>query len=192
MSVTNKHTYRINEIFHSLQGEGYNTGTAAVFVRFSGCNLRCAFCDTEHQSYTLMTAQEIADAVIGFSADEHTLIVLTGGEPSLQVDEELLIALHAHHQRVAIETNGTLPLPTGIDWITVSPKQNTKIVQLWADEMKVVYDGQQVEHWLEDIKAKQYYLQPCSCKNTDEVIAYIKQHPEWRLSLQTHKYIGIQ
>ena len=184
--------YRINEIFHSLQGEGYNTGMAAVFVRFAGCNLRCAFCDTEHQSYTQMTAQEIAEAVFAYSADEHTLIVLTGGEPALQADEELLTALHTHRQRVAIETNGTLPLPAGIDWITVSPKQNTKVVQLLADEVKVVYEGQQVEHWPDDITAKQYYLQPCSCKNTDEVIAYVKRHPKWRLSLQTHKYIGIQ
>ena len=192
MNGTNKHTYKVNEIFYSLQGEGYNTGAAAVFVRFAGCNLRCAFCDTEHQSFTCMTAQEIAAAVFGYSKNEHTLIVLTGGEPSLQVDKELIDALHAQHQKIAIETNGTLPLPKGIDWITVSPKQNTRIVQLWADEVKVVYEGQEVEHWLEEIKAKQYYLQPCSCKNTDEVIAYIKEHPQWRLSLQTHKYIGIQ
>ena len=192
MSGTNKHTYKVNEIFYSLQGEGYNTGTAAVFVRFAGCNLRCAFCDTEHQSFTCMTAQEIAAAVFGYSSDEHTLIVLTGGEPSLQVDNELLDALHEHHQMIAIETNGTLPFPDGIDWLTVSPKLNTRIVQLRANEVKVVYEGQEVQHWLQDIQANHYYLQPCSCRNTGEVIAYIKQHPEWRLSLQTHKYIGIE
>jgi len=192
MSVTSKHTYRINEIFHSLQGEGYNTGTAAVFVRFAGCNLRCAFCDTEHQSFTEMTADEIAAAVFGCSSDEHTIIVLTGGEPALQVDNELIDALHAHHQRITIETNGTRALPDGIDWITVSPKQNAPVVLKSADEVKVVYEGQDVAHWLDDIQSEHYYLQPCSCSNTDKVIAYILQHPKWKLSLQTHKYIGIQ
>lgn len=192
MSETSKHTYRINEIFHSLQGEGFHTGTAAVFVRFAGCNLRCSFCDTEHQSFTLMTADEIASAVFGYASDAHTIIVLTGGEPSLQVDEQLLDALHAHHQRIAIETNGTQPLPSGIDWITVSPKQNSNVVLQQVDEVKVVYEGQDVAHWLDAIHAGHYYLQPCSCKNTAEVIEYILHHPQWRLSLQTHKYIGIQ
>lgn len=192
MSETSKHTYRINEIFHSLQGEGFHTGTAAVFVRFAGCNLRCSFCDTEHKSFTPMTADEIAAAVFGYASDAHTIIVLTGGEPSLQVDDELLKALHAHGQCIAIETNGTQPLPSGIDWITVSPKQNSNVVLQQADEVKVVYEGQDVAHWLEDIKALHYYLQPCSCQNTGDVITYILEHPQWRLSLQTHKYIGIQ
>ena len=184
--------YRINEIFYSLQGEGFHTGRPAVFVRFAGCNLHCAFCDTDFSRSEPMTAAEIARRVFAYSTHPDTLIVLTGGEPSLQVDDELLDALHAHSQTVAIETNGTHPLPEAIDWITVSPKQDSTVVLTQADEVKVVYEGQNVEHWLTAIKAKHYFIQPCSCANTGKVVEYILQHPQWRLSLQTHKYIHIQ
>ena len=187
-------TYRINEIFYSLQGEGFHTGTPALFIRFSGCNLACPFCDTDFASFTEMTLQELVDTVSDYLDDEGPfVIVLTGGEPALQVDEELLTALHTvGHVRIHIETNGTKPLPKGIDWITCSPKEGTKPVLKRVDEVKVVYTGQFPELWREAIRADHYFLQPCSCANTEETVKYILAHPGWRLSLQTHKYIGIR
>lgn len=194
--------YRVNEIFFSLQGEGYHTGRAAVFVRLAGCNLRCPFCDTDFTHSEPMTARQIADAVFACSTHPDTLIVLTGGEPSLQADKELTDALHRHGQTIAIETNGTRPLPDGIDWVTVSPKADdtvagkaAEVVLDHADEVKVVLTEateKLLPVWRSTILADHYYLQPCSCRNTDAVVAYIKAHPEWRLSLQTHKYIHIQ
>ena len=194
--------YRVNEIFFSLQGEGYHTGRAAVFVRLAGCNLRCPFCDTDFTYAEQMTARQIADAVFAYSTHPDTLIVLTGGEPSLQADKQLTDALHRYGQTIAIETNGTHPLPEGIDWVTVSPKadetvagQTAQVVLDHADEVKVVLTESTekwLSHWRNTIRASHYYLQPCSCKNTDAVVAYVKAHPEWRLSLQTHKYIHIQ
>lgn len=186
--------YRVNEIFQSLQGEGFHTGHAAVFVRFAGCNLRCPFCDTDFSHSEPMTAEQIAERVFAYSTNSDTLIVLTGGEPSLQVDDALLEALHRHHQTIAIETNGTHEIPDDIDWVTVSPKADATVVLKNADEVKLVYDYQPVDyiqHWLTSIRASHYFLQPCSCNNTEAVIAYILAHPEWRLSLQTHKYINI-
>ena len=181
---------RINEIFESLQGEGFHTGTAAVFVRFSGCNLVCPFCDTDHSAFTEMTDDEIADEVARFSPE---WVVLTGGEPGLQVSERLIELLHAKGKRVAIETNGTCQLPASIDWITVSPKEGSAPVLTNANEVKVVFQEDiDVEKWRAQIRADHYFLQPCSCKNTDETIAYILGHPHWRLSIQTHKYIGIR
>lgn len=181
---------RINEIFESLQGEGFHTGTPAVFVRFSGCNLACPFCDTDHRAFTEMTDDEIADAAVQFKSE---LVVLTGGEPGLQVSERLVELLHAKGKRVAIETNGTCQLPVGIDWITVSPKEESALVLTTANVVKVVFQEDiDVEKWHAQIRADHYFLQPCSCKNTDETIAYILGHPHWRLSIQTHKYIGIR
>ena len=161
----------------------------------AGCNLRCPFCDTDFTRSVAMSAEQIAEQVFGYSTDGNTLIVLTGGEPSLQVDEALLEALHRHGQTIAIETNGTHPLPDGIDWITVSPKVDAPVVLTRADEVKVVLTHQteaELQQWLTAIRAAHYYLQPCSCSNTDEVVAYVQRHPQWRLSLQTHKYIHIQ
>jgi organic radical activating enzyme len=181
---------RINEIFESLQGEGFHTGTAAVFVRFSGCNLACPFCDTDHRAFTEMTDEEIADATAQFKSE---LVVLTGGEPGLQVSERLVELLHANGKRVAIETNGTRQLPANIDWITVSPKEGSAPILTTANEVKVVFQEDiDVEKWHTAIKAEHYFLQPCSCQNTAETIRYIMEHPHWRLSLQTHKYIGIR
>lgn len=187
-------TYRINEIFYSLQGEGFHTGTPAVFVRLSGCNLACPFCDTDFASFTEMTLQELVDTVSDYlDEDGPFMIVLTGGEPALQVDEELLTALHTvGHVRIHIETNGTKPLPKGIDWITCSPKEGSKVVLTEVNEIKVVYTGQSPEPWREAIRAEHYFLQPCSCANTEETVNYILAHPWWRLSLQTHKYVGIR
>ena len=187
--------YQINEIFYSLQGEGFYTGRAAVFVRLAGCNLRCAFCDTDFSHSKPMTAEQIAEQVFAYSINPDTLIVLTGGEPSLQVDDALINALHKHKQIITIETNGTRTLPNGIDWVTVSPKADARVVLQRADEVKVVLTNQseqELQHLKNTIHATYYYLQPCSCSNTGEVVAYILKHPEWRLSLQMHKYINIR
>ena len=139
---------KINEIFYSLQGEGFHVGTPAVFVRFSGCNLKCEFCDTRHD------------------------------------------ALHKAGKYVCIETNGTCVLPESIDWVTCSPKLGASLRVCRMDEVKVVFLGQDVSPYLQ-LKASSYFLQPCSCRNTAEVVEYIKSHPQWRLSLQTHKLIDI-
>ena len=198
--------YHINEIFYSLQGEGFHTGRPAVFVRFAGCNLRCPFCDTDFSHSEPMTAEQIARRVFDYSTHPHTLIVLTGGEPSLQVDNELVDALHAHQQTVTIETNGTRPVPDNIDWVTVSPKAvpaaESKVVLTQADEVKVVFTESTeklLPLWRTTIRASHYYLQPCAQPgtepiraNTEAVVAYILSHPDWKLSLQTHKYLHIR
>ena len=182
------HVNKINEIFVSLQGEGFHTGTVAVFVRFSGCNLSCSFCDTNHQHFVEMTDEQIADEVAKHATD---WVILTGGEPSLQASEHLIDLIHQQGKKVAIETNGTHDLPSNLDWITVSPKDWNKIIVQSADELKVVFLSEDVEQWRDRISANHHFLQPCSCKNTQETVQYILQHPHWRLSLQTHKYIGI-
>lgn len=180
---------RINEIFASLQGEGFHTGTASVFVRFSGCNLKCPFCDTQHQTFSEMSDEAIVAEVAKHPAN---WVILTGGEPSLQATEELVEALHKIGKKIAIETNGTHELPKNLDWVTLSPKEDSIVKLTKANEVKVVYTGQEVETWKEKVQAEHYFLQPCSCKNTQEVVNYILSHPHWRLSLQTHKYIGIE
>lgn len=179
---------KINEIFYSLQGEGYHTGTPAVFVRFSGCNLKCPFCDTQHEEGIDMSDREILEEINRYPAQ---MVILTGGEPGLWIDEELISLLHQAGKYISIETNGTKVLPEGIDWITCSPKTGGKVTLNHIDELKVVYEGQPMESY-EHLKAKHYFLQPCSGKNTQQVVEYILQHPEWRLSLQTHKLIDIQ
>ncbi|MGN0234690.1 MAG: 7-carboxy-7-deazaguanine synthase QueE [Paludibacteraceae bacterium] len=190
--------YRINEIFYSLQGEGYHTGTPAVFVRFSGCNLQCPFCDTDFADYTEMSAEEIVATVKALSdsssqGEGKPLIVLTGGEPALQADGALIAALRGTGMPVCMETNGTRALPDGIDWVTCSPKEGTRLALTRADELKVVLtEGTDPEQWLQHIRAEHLFLQPCSCRNTERVIDYILAHPHWRLSLQTHKYLHIR
>lgn len=179
---------KINEIFYSLQGEGFHTGTPAVFVRFSGCNLQCAFCDTDHEDGTMMADEEIVAEVARYGA---AMVVLTGGEPGLWVDDALVGALHQAGKYVCIETNGTRRLPDGIDWVTCSPKEGGEVVLGRIDELKVVYTGQDMARY-ERMAAGQRFLQPCSCRNTAEVTEYILRHPSWRLSLQTHKLIGIR
>lgn len=178
---------KINEIFYSLQGEGYHTGTPSTFVRFSGCNLRCPFCDTRHEDGTWMTDEDIVSCVAGHPARH---VVLTGGEPSLWIDATLLERLHRADKYVCIETNGTHPLPDGIDWITCSPKDGAPVVLPRADEVKVVYQGQDIAPY-ERIAARHYFLQPCSGRNIRETAECVLRHPRWRLSLQTHLIIGI-
>lgn len=197
-------TYPVNEIFYSLQGEGYYTGTSAVFVRFAGCNLRCPFCDTDHAASQPMSADDILEAIAPYPAK---MVVLTGGEPSLYVDEELVNRLHAADKYLTIETNGTHPLPQGIDWVTLSPKfhafpaaQSAKArpVLTCCDELKLLYLGRELPD-VSFIQARHYFLQPCDTGDAAEcsrllrsAVSYCLEHPEWRLSLQTHKLIGVR
>ncbi len=186
MSATK--TYRINEIFYSLQGEGYYTGTPAVFLRFSGCNRKCSFCDTDHSGGSSMTADEIAEACAAYPSRH---LVATGGEPLLQLDSDLLRALKARGFYVQIETNGSLPAPPEVDWVTCSPKDAPWGIDR-VDELKIVYQGEDVEQTASAFDTPRRFLQPCSGQNTAETVAYILAHPGWRLSLQTHKLIDIR
>lgn len=190
--------YKINEVFYSLQGEGTYTGTPAVFIRFSGCNLHCDFCDTEHDTYRELSLDQLMDEVDRFKEVE--TIILTGGEPALQVDEALINALHEENRFILIETNGTHALPKGIDWVTCSPKEDKPLKLDRIDELKVVYTGQDVEVIYNKV-CQRYdvmdaYLQPCAQKdgsaNIRETIDYILAHPHWCLSLQTHKLVGFK
>lgn len=193
---------RVNEIFYSIQGEGVNAGRAAVFIRFSGCNLHCGFCDTEHQSYQELPEDEIVAKAAGFPAK---LVVVTGGEPTLQLTESLVDKLHGVGKTVAIETNGTRPVPRNVDWITVSPKaaflgEAAKPVVTVAQEVKIVIDD---IHDYEDptfgIMADHYLVQPCDTADEarnrdiiDRCVRFVMQNPSWRLSLQTHKILGVR
>ena len=194
---------KVNEIFYSLQGEGYHSGTPAVFVRLSGCNLRCPFCDTRHDTGEEMTDEAIAAAV---SRHPARLTVITGGEPSLQLTPTLVHRLHALGKYVAVETNGTRPLPPEVDWITLSPKEayvgpSGKVVLPRADELKIVFDGHHDPAAMRATlpPAEHLFLQPCDTGNPhrnaelqQSTVEYIKDHPQWRLSLQIHKILGIR
>ena len=194
---------RVNEIFYSLQGEGFHTGTASVFVRLSGCNLRCHFCDTRHESGEEMSVQQIVDAVNRWQ--QAPLLVLTGGEPSLWIDEAFVTALKSQTGKmIAIETNGTRPLPKGIDWVTLSPKNAflggdlTPCILTRCNELKVVYIGQNLGQY-DYIEADHRYLQPCYVddpaerqRNLEACVDEVLTHPTWRLSLQTHRVLGIR
>ena len=194
---------RINEIFYSLQGEGYHTGTPAVFVRFSGCNLRCAFCDTQHQAGTPKSVQAIVNEINKYP--NAPLIVLTGGEPSLFIDEAFVEELKRQTgKRIAIETNGTRALPKNLDWVTFSPKTGfdggdvEPCVLIQCDELKVVYLGQDLSKY-DGIQATHRFLQPCYSENPEQRQANMKdcvdavmKNPGWRLSLQTHRILNIR
>ena len=179
---------KINEIFYSLQGEGFHTGTPATFIRFSGCNLKCHFCDTRHEEGTMMTDEEIMQEVRKYPA---RMVILTGGEPSLWIDEDFIRLLHAEDKYICIETNGTHPLPPGIDWVTCSPKTGGTVVLEQMDEVKVVYEGQDPKAY-ESLPAGHFFLQPCSGQNTEATVQCVLKHPRWRLSPQTHKLIDIR
>ena len=189
---------KVNEIFYSLQGEGHYTGTPAVFVRFSGCNLDCSFCDTRHGRFTDMTEDDIMAEVAKYPTAH---VVITGGEPALQLTAALVSRLHAAGKYVQMETNGTRQLPNGceVDWITCSPKYQP-VVLTHIDELKVVFlgEGQDMSpyDWCE---ASVYSLQPCDVGDSGEnarllkaAIDYCLAHPKWRLSLQTHKMINVR
>lgn len=209
-------TYAVKEIFYTLQGEGANTGTPAVFVRFAGCNLWsgreedragavCRFCDTDFVGTggtgggRFAGAAALADAVLAAwprGIPSHRFVVCTGGEPLLQLDAGLLDALHARGFRVAIETNGTQPVPPGVDWICVSPKAGAPLAVRGGDELKLVYPqaGAEPERY-ESLDFAHFFLQPMDgaerARNTELALGYCRSHPRWRLSLQTHKLIGI-
>lgn len=210
-------TYSVKEIFYTLQGEGANAGQPAVFCRFAGCNLWtgreedrasavCQFCDTDFVG-TDGTAggkfegpQALAKTIASFwpaHDSQHRFVVLTGGEPLLQVDTALIEALHALHFTIAVETNGTVQPPAGIDWLCVSPKAGSALVVHRGQELKLVYP--QAGHHpyeFEQLSFEHHYLQPMdgplARANTAAAIAYCQSHPQWRLSVQTHKLIGIR
>lgn len=206
--------YSVKEIFYTLQGEGANAGRPAVFCRFAGCNLWtgreadrakavCQFCDTDFVGIDgdgggrFQTADALARACrAACASDGAMLVVLTGGEPMLQVDQDLVDALHTHGFTIAIETNGTLPVLDTIDWICVSPKAGSDLKQRHGQELKLVYpqDGVDPAQFL-DLAFEQRFLQPMDGPareaNTRAAVAYCKANPAWRLSLQTHKLLGI-
>ncbi|MBR4276304.1 MAG: radical SAM protein [Prevotella sp.] len=184
---------KVNEIFYSLQGEGRWTGTAAVFLRLSGCNMKCWFCDTKHEEGTEMTEEEIVGRVKGYPARH---IVITGGEPTMQLTARLTELLHREGFYIQIETNGTLPLREGadIDWITCSPKAGEIKLQR-IDELKLLFVPEYIEKY-KDVEASHFCIQPLDDHNgndnVNKVVDYILEHPKWHLSLQTHKLINIQ
>ena len=201
--------YAVKEIFPTLQGEGVQTGRKAVFLRFSGCNLwtgreqdraasACPFCDTDFVGgqifeETGQLVQQVADC---WSGDGARLVVITGGEPALQLDEALVDALHDAGFKIAIETNGTKPLPAGIDWICVSPKADTHLVVTAGDELKLVYPQDLAPpEQFETLAFDHFLLQPMDgpdqARNIKMAADYCLSHPKWRLSLQTHKMIGL-
>lgn len=187
-------TYRVNEIFYSLQGEGAFTGTPMVFVRMSGCNRACPFCDTEFDAFTSMSAEDIVARIVRYPADR---VVLTGGEPLLQVDDNLIDAIHRAGFKIHVETNGTLPVPSAIDWVTCSPKDPPLAIQPErVNEIKIVFTGQTDAQLLEMRRhfshTELFYLQPCSGSNIPQTVARVLAMRGWRLSLQTHKLIDIQ
>jgi len=208
--------YTVHEIFYTLQGEGANTGRPAVFCRFAGCNLWtgreedraaaiCRFCDTEFVGTggpgggKFGSADRLADAVLGaWPAGEpaRRFVVCTGGEPLLQLDGALIAAFHARGFEVAVETNGTVAPPEGIDWLCVSPKAGSTLVVDRGDELKLVYPqaGATPERF-EGLGFTRFYLQPMDGPereaNTAAALRYCLHHPRWRLSLQTHKLLGI-
>jgi 7-carboxy-7-deazaguanine synthase len=208
--------YTAKEIFYTLQGEGANTGRPAVFCRFAGCNLwsgreadrataTCGFCDTDFVGTDgpgggrFATAQALAAAVAAAwpeSSTDHRLVVCTGGEPLLQIDAALVAALHDAGFEIAVETNGTVEPPPGLDWICVSPKAGAALRLNAGDEMKLVFPqvGAEPERFA-DLPFRHFFLQPMDGPvreaNTRAALRYCLEHPRWRLSLQTHKLLGI-
>lgn len=208
--------YSVKEIFYTLQGEGAHAGRAAVFCRFSGCNLWsglerdratavCRFCDTDFVGTDgpgggrFGTPAELALAVARAwpaGAGGRPLVVCTGGEPLLQLDAEAIRAFHDAGFEVAVETNGTLPLPDGLDWVCVSPKAGGELVVTCGDEVKLVYPQKGAEpERFEGLAFGRFYLQPMDgpalAENTRQAVSYCLGHPQWRLSLQMHKLLGI-
>ncbi|MFA6584171.1 MAG: radical SAM protein [Elusimicrobiaceae bacterium] len=179
--------YRINEIFYSVQGEGRNTGRPFIFVRFSGCNRKCRWCDTEHGRFSEMTLDEIEKEVARYKCRS---LLFTGGEPALQLDEEILNRFRRYY--VAVETNGTkslAPLEDLINWITVSPK-SASFRQKKGSEIKIVYEGQDLTKY-DTAGFRHKMLQPVFGETEKQTIDYVMEHTTWRLSVQTHKYLKI-
>lgn len=210
-------SYAVKEIFYTLQGEGAQAGRAAVFCRFAGCNLWsgreqdrasaiCKFCDTDFADTNgpgggrFATAEELAAAIAAKWPSDGVkgkrFVVCTGGEPLLQLDSRLIDALHACAFEIAVETNGSIAAPAGIDWVCVSPKAGAPFVQRSGDELKLVFPqtGAQPEGFAE-LAFRNFFLQPMDgpyrAANTQLAVGYCMEHPQWRLSLQTHKIVGI-
>lgn len=199
-------TYTVKEIFYTLQGEGYHSGKPAVFVRFSGCNLWsgletdradaiCKFCDTDFVGGTKYTLDELVTEIGSHFCN---FVVFTGGEPCLQLDADLIRALHRRHKYVAVETNGTLPVPLGVDWVCVSPKAETAIRQRDADEIKLVFpqSGMMPDTARTQIVAQHLWLSPMDGpdlqRNMEAAINYAKLDRRWRVNIQAHKVWGIR
>ena len=210
-------SYAVKEIFYTLQGEGAQSGRASVFCRFAGCNLWsgresdrasavCQFCDTDFVGVNgpgggkFESADDLAEAINGqwatTGAGDRRFVVCTGGEPLLQLDRALIDALHAREFEIAVESNGTIAAPEGIDWICISPKAGAPLVQTSGDELKLVFPQanarpEQFEH----LEFRNFFLQPMDGPdreaNTQLAVRYCMMHPRWRLSLQTHKLLGI-
>ena len=211
-------SYTVKEIFYTLQGEGAHSGRAAVFCRFVGCNLWsglekdrasaiCRFCDTDFLGYDgpdggkFETVAALADRIEhtwqSASAVGNRFVVFTGGEPLLQLDRPVIDAMHARGFEVAVETNGTVAAPEGLDWICVSPKAGTRLVQTTGDELKLVFpQAEAMPDAFQGLSFRHFFLQPMDGpnrrSNTDEAIRYCLGNPIWRLSLQTHKFAGIR
>lgn len=212
-------SYRIKEIFYSLQGEGHYSGRPAVFCRFSGCNLWsgketerqksvCRFCDTDFSGTDgpgggiYKTAAELANKIALLWPEKkivfgRPLIVCTGGEPLLQLDANLISALHERGFEIVVETNGTIPAPLKIDWLCVSPKAGAELAQDWGDELKLVYPqrGARPEKYAH-LNFRYFYLQPMDNRNlqanTQRAIKFTLANPQWRLSIQQHKILNIR
>ncbi len=210
-------TYAVKEIFYTLQGEGAQAGRAAVFCRFAGCNLWsgreqdrataiCRFCDTDFADVNgpgggkfenaVALAEAIAEKWPVRSGPGKRFVVCTGGEPLLQLDEGLIDALHARGFEIAVETNGTIVAPAGLDWVCVSPKAGALLVQESGDELKLVYPQTGINpESLASLDFRNFFLQPMDgpdrAVNTKLALGYCMEHPQWRLSLQTHKILGI-
>lgn len=206
--------YSVKEVYYTLQGEGFHTGRAAVFLRFSGCNLWsgreddretaiCRFCDTDFFGTDgdgggkFESANVLSDHVHEvWGTEGNRFVVCTGGEPLLQLDTELISALHARGFEVAVETNGTMEAPPGIDWICVSPKAGAPLVLLSGDELKLVYrQPEALPSAFERLEFDHFYLQPMHGPKlelyTEAAIEYCLKYPRWKLSLQTHKLLGL-
>ncbi|CAK0774476.1 7-carboxy-7-deazaguanine synthase [Gammaproteobacteria bacterium] len=212
---TNPSVYSVKEIFYSLQGEGAHSGRPAVFCRFSGCNLWsgreedrssaiCQFCDTDFVGINgqnggrFSSAQTLAEKIISlWPKARKPYLVCTGGEPLLQIDDLLIDTLHKAGCQIALETNGTLPVPNGIDWLCVSPKANTNLSQTFGNELKLVYPqfGLDPSNF-EFLDFDHFFLQPMdgpkALENKKLAVRYCLEHPHWKLSLQIHKYLGIK
>jgi 7-carboxy-7-deazaguanine synthase len=197
-------SYAVKEIFKTLQGEGAHAGRPAVFCRFAGCNLACAFCDTDFTGTDgtdggrYETAGDLVATIerVWQGPTDNRFVVLTGGEPLLQADAALIDLLHDRQFEVAVETNGTLAPPAGIDWLCVSPKARELAVRQ-GDELKLVYPQADVPpEAFVDLGFGRFSLQPMDgpelAENTARAVAYCLAHPQWQLSLQTHKYLGIR
>ena len=207
-------SYAVKEIFLTLQGEGAQAGRRAVFLRFSGCNLwtgreqdradaQCTFCDTDFVGMDgvnggrFADADALADRVVDlWSEGDSRLVVITGGEPLLQLDGALIDALHARGFEIAVESNGTLPAPPGIDWLCISPKAGNPLAQLRGNELKLVWPQAGIDPAdLLALDFDHFLIQPKDCADRDESMAaaidYVMRNPRWRLSLQTHKLLGL-